>query len=269
MDGGLQPDADADGEGDPCDATPLGTDLDGDGTINEDDNCPWDANADQSDVDGDDKGDACDLCPDLPNPNTGCPVSGTNATIDQLRTSGDFSDGDFVEVVGLVVTGVAGSGFTAQDPTDSDGQYSGIYVYTGGAPTVSRGDQVTVLGELGDYYGESQLQDPTVLTTGSGTITAAQVSAAEAATEAYEGVLVEISEGTVTNAAYDCSVDGSSCSDSGLWEIGGAAGVVVYDRLYEDSDWADHVGDIPVVGVMGYRFDRRRLTPRDADDFAL
>ena len=35
-------------------------DSDGDGTADGDDNCPMDANADQSDIDGDNIGDVCD-----------------------------------------------------------------------------------------------------------------------------------------------------------------------------------------------------------------
>ena len=43
-----------------CVATDL-ADLDGDGVPNEEDNCPDDANADQTDTDGDGIGDACDV----------------------------------------------------------------------------------------------------------------------------------------------------------------------------------------------------------------
>jgi hypothetical protein len=79
--------------------------------------------------------------------------------------------------------------------------------------------------------------------------------------------LVKIIDGTVTDDNYDCSVDGSSCSDEGLWEIDGADGVLVYDRLYQDSDWLDQVSTLPVVGVMNYRWNRRRVMPRTAADF--
>jgi len=43
-------------------------DFDGDGIIDEDDNCPTVYNPDQSDVDGDGHGDVCDNCPETPNP---------------------------------------------------------------------------------------------------------------------------------------------------------------------------------------------------------
>lgn len=43
-------------------------DLDGDGVLNADDNCPAVANPDQHDEDGDKLGDACDNCPHIANP---------------------------------------------------------------------------------------------------------------------------------------------------------------------------------------------------------
>lgn len=43
------------------------TDSDGDGVVDQDDNCPSDANPSQTDSDGDGVGDACDNCPTQPN----------------------------------------------------------------------------------------------------------------------------------------------------------------------------------------------------------
>jgi hypothetical protein len=102
--------------------------------------------------------------------------------------------------------------------------------------------------------------------TGTGSVSPVAVSATAAADEAYEGVLVTVS-GAATDLAYDCSVDGASCADAGLWEIGGASGVLAFDRLYEGTDWADHIGETPVTGVMSYRWNRRRVMPREAADF--
>ena len=44
------------------------TDSDGDGLINECDNCPHDSNGDQQNSDTDEFGDACDNCPNIDNP---------------------------------------------------------------------------------------------------------------------------------------------------------------------------------------------------------
>jgi Thrombospondin type 3 repeat/RTX calcium-binding nonapeptide repeat (4 copies) len=77
--GPLWQDSDGDGYGDAC--PPKHSELDvghpSDGIIDDDDNCDFDWNPDQSDVDGDDRGDACDGDLDgdgLDNPYDYCPT---------------------------------------------------------------------------------------------------------------------------------------------------------------------------------------------------
>jgi hypothetical protein len=261
IDGGAQPDADADGLGDSCDPVPLPSDIDGDGVVNVLDNCPLDAGA-QTDGDGDGVGDVCDFCPTLFSADGVCPAQ--LATIVEVRTV--LAPGADVSVEG-VVTGLAGFGFTLQDPNVPSGVNAGIFVFTGSNPTVSRGDAVRVEGTIEDYFGDLELIGPTITDLGAGPAVApVPLTVAQAATEPYESVLVTITSGTVTIPAYDCAVDGN-CSDADLWEIGGPTGVVVYDRLYEDADWLTNIGTVPVTGVMGFRWNRRRLMPRDSSDF--
>ena len=51
-------------------------DRDGDGYLNDEDNCPSISNPSQDDFDDDGKGDACDPCFEDPNPGTAlCPLS--------------------------------------------------------------------------------------------------------------------------------------------------------------------------------------------------
>jgi cytosine/adenosine deaminase-related metal-dependent hydrolase len=265
IDGGAQADADDDGIGDPCDPTPVSDDLDGDGVNNLDDNCPLDANPDQLDAESDGRGDFCDVCDEVANPFGVCPEAAPEA-VDIVTVRTTLPDGVAVLVEG-VVTAVANDGFGLQDPAVLDGRDAGIWIYTGSRPSVVVGDAAQVIGETDDYFGERQVGADTVTDLGPTTpIAPVAVTLAQAAGDTYEGVLVEITDGEMTNAAYDCSVDGS-CSDANLWEIGGATGVLVYDKAYGGSDWAAHIGELPVRGVLTYRWNRRRVVPRGPDDF--
>lgn len=260
IDGGAQPDADQDGLGDACDPTPLLPDLDGDGVANSIDVCPL-VSDNQADGDSDGKGDACDACPASANPTRGC------AGLDSIPEARAQGDGASVAVEG-VVTGVGAQGYSLQDPSVAGGRNAGIYVFTGGAPGVLVGERVRVSGQLEDYNGELQLEEDSTDELGTATpITPVALTVAQAVDEAYEHVLVRITDGTVSNAAYSCAVDGA-CSDTALWEVGGPSGLVLYNRYYAGGDWASQTGTLPATGVMGWRWNRRRLMPRSAADFA-
>jgi hypothetical protein len=171
-----------------------------------------------------------------------------------------------VTVRNVVVTAVYSTGVWVQDPAGGS-MYSGIRVYAGAAPTVAVNDRVDVMGTYIEYFDDSEIESATITRLGAGTpIAPVSVSAATAATEPYEGVLVRVT-GSVTDTAYDCSLDNASCFDTDLWEIGGAAGVVAYDFVYQSADWASRIGTVPVTGVMSWRYDRRRLMPRTSSDF--
>lgn len=269
IDSGVQPDADNDGMGDPCDPNPLLADLDNDTIDNDPDNCPFDSNTDQADGDNDGKGDICDPCPTVANPDGVCGAQPPpDVTIVDIQM-GSVPVGTSVALRGVIVTSVFGSGVTVQDPAASSPAYSGLYIFTGGSAGANVGDRVDVTGDVEEYFENTELENATVTVLGAGTpIAPASVTIADAASEAYEGVLVRITDIATIDDPYNCSADVASCADTDLWQLNGpGASVLAYDRAYRDADWTSHSADTPVAGVMMYRFERRRIMPRTAADF--
>lgn len=284
LDDGSQEDADDDGIGDACDPCPLGgddspetctvvdvTDFDMDGVLNEVDNCPTASNPLQEDMDDDGKGDACDMCPDVPNPGaTPCPAAAS--TIYAVRM-GDVALGTDVSLSGLVVTGVAGNGFYAQQlegTPDYDGvAFSGIFVFTGGAPSgVARGDVIDVVrATTDDFSGSSQLTNTTWTVTASGmevtpvvVADPTMIATGGAMAEPLESVVVEVQDVIVTNANPD-----APGGDFGEFEVTG--GLRVDDEMFTiapDPVVDDEFGAI--AGPLGYSFDNTKVRPRDAAD---
>ena len=262
IDGGQQADFDDDGVGDPCDESAVPDDISGDGVPNDQDNCPYDHNPDQTDSSGDGRGDVCDACPDVYNPDTPCPPESA-VTIREIYS--DVASGEDVYVIGAVVTGVYDEGFTMQDPSPRDGpEQSGVLVFTFDRPNVEVGDVVDVQGRKDVFGGNVEVTGASVFRVRSGPpLPPIDVSVSQAASDAYQGVLVRITDGSVTDENFDCG-----CPDTDLWEISdGESSVIAFDRLYEDNDWGARVGERPIAGVIMHRFGENRVMPRSAADF--
>lgn len=277
MDGGIQSDLDADGEGDVCDPCPLEADSttcapadpndrDGDGVPVGTDNCGRVANPDQADQDGDLVGDACDACPLDANPGgAACPAS-----IHAVRR-GEVAVGAAVRISG-VVTGVGADIFYLQveeaDYTADDAlEFSGLAVYVGaagydslGTPVV--GQRVTLDGTVGAFAGEIQLTRPANLTVlGAGVVpTPVELTDAEAnggaRAAALEGVLVTVADTEVTEhiaASLDFTV--------GTLRVG--------SRLFVRAT-RPFVGDrVDVTGVLRVQGTTWQVEPRTADDLVV
>lgn len=198
-----------------------------------------------------------------PPPRDAGPVPDTISAIQR----GTIPAGRHVIVRNVVVTGVYSTGIWVQDPS-AGSTYSGIRVFVGGAPTVSRNDRVDVEGDVLEYFDDTEIDSAIVTRRGTATpISPARVRVSQATTEPYEGVLVELTDITSVLSSYDCSVDNPACFDSGLWQVNGTAGIVVWDFTYESTNWTSRIGDTPVTGIMSWRFNRRRIMPRTTADF--
>ncbi|MCB9779970.1 MAG: amidohydrolase family protein [Alphaproteobacteria bacterium] len=268
----VQGDIDGDGWGDACDPCPLAPfvtecrhdpdDVDGDGVRNDVDDCPIDYDPDQGDRDGDDKGDACDACPDEPNPGDQACTLGVDAIRDPSHPSHP-DEGTIVTLQGMIVTAVGSSGAWVQDPDLSE--FAGIYVYSGGAPGVSAGDEVTVTGTYEEYYDLSELTDPSFEVTGSGSITPktiadpCSVGTDGTAAEAHESMLLVVSDVTVSSSNPD------SGGDYGEFEVGGC--LRVDDTVYDfGTQPAVDTTFRSITGVLYYSFENFKLEPRSAGD---
>ena len=130
------------------------------------------------------------------------PLVGQVVSISGVVT-GDFQDNDSDDASNL------GGFYIQQQTPDADAMTSdGIFVFDGNNPAtdVSSGDRVNVTGTVSEYFGETQITEPSVSITGSGVIQATGVSLPATGTmtnsdgdliadfERYEGMLLEFQQ---------------------------------------------------------------------------
>jgi hypothetical protein len=282
-----QADWDLDGLGDACDPCPMdaGTatcralradDLDGDLIPDATDKCPT-VPDDGLDTDGDGKGNVCDSCPLVSNPGIqSCP--GTIYDVKTLR----FALGETVRLQNVLVTGVglaAGvpQGFNVQVvPSDAawngSANNSGLYCYhPRGTPMPAAGDRVDVDGTVTDFHGQIELSKLTTVvvnSTGEGgpapvDVTAAEVATGGARAAALEGVLVRVSNVTVTDV--NPALVGGDKTPLNEFVVAGILRINDFIHLASPFPLVDDVFTT-LTGVLRWGNDNSKIEPRSEGD---
>ena len=169
------------------------------------------------------------------------------ATISDVQNA-VYTEGTTVEVSGIV-TGVYASSFTMQNGV---GAFSGIWVNGTG---VAQGDDVTVIGDVSETNGLTQLNNTliTVNTSGNALPAAEVLSTLAVGDEQWEGVLVETT-GFVDNGD----------AGFGEWSFDDASGSLLVDDLNGAPVTPLTVGDqYTVTAPLFFSFGNFKLAPRD------
>ncbi|PKN56213.1 MAG: hypothetical protein CVU56_17285 [Deltaproteobacteria bacterium HGW-Deltaproteobacteria-14] len=177
------------------------------------------------------------------------------------------SPGFYVELSGVVVTGLFGDTLFVQEP--GGGPYSGITVFAHGMPTdtdLAVGDRVNLTGGYTEFFENSQIYLQTYDKVSSGTPPApyvpvhpAHISTDGAIAEMFEGVLVSVEDVETIHTRPDCP------KEYGEFAITG--NLRVDDLGYHwDARLGDHFDSI--TGPLYYAFGNFKIEPRDESDLA-
>ncbi len=181
----------------------------------------------------------------------------TEVTIYQIQGQQALSpyEGQIVKTHGIV-TGVFSGSYFIQD---GEGEWNGVYVYSG--DDVSVGDEIDLTAEVDEYFELTELKsvsDLTVLSTGNDLPAASWLSTEEVNDEAYEGVLVKVEDAICSNddAGY------------GEWELDDGSGMCRVDDL--GVVYSPVLGlSYTVTGPLSYSFDFYKIEPRDESDIVI
>ena len=176
-------------------------------------------------------------------------------TISDIQQNSSEYEGQNVELTGIV-TGTFSTGYFIQDGV---GAWNGIYIYdSSNNPNI--GDEITVLGEVAEYYDKTELKTITqyvVNSSGNELPNAVTITTYQVNQEMYEGVLVKVenAECTNTNLGY------------GEWEIDDDSGSCRIDDLM--FAFSPTLGtNYDVTGIVDYSFDNFKVEPKNADDIS-
>jgi len=194
-------------------------------------------------------------------------VSYTPKTISEIQMttapSGDSPElGNFVETAGVVTAVKTGQGYWIQD---GEGAWSGVYV-SDNTNTPTRGDSVTVQGQVGENFGATQIENVANYTLNSAPAVIPNpfvVTSVDVQTmEEYEGVLLVVNnaECTNTNAGFGMWVINSNPSNPN-------------DSLLVDDDLFSYTSTLVetynITGIGHYSYSNYKLLPRDVNDIIV
>ena len=221
----------------------------------------------------------------------------------EIQGSSEFTayDGEIVDVPSNIVTAVADNGFFMQTPMGVRDDFNvntsnGIFVFTDTRPAVAIGDEVSVVAEADEFFGLTQLREPSVLEVLSSgnavpepvifdeTVPSPDPSSPSCAIEyeCYEGMRISMPVGNVGGPNQSFGSDPvaevfiSAGVDRAFREPGiefpGIAGIPVYDGNPEVFELdADKLGlpfgiidvgtTFSATGVLGFEFGDYELWP--------
>jgi 5'-nucleotidase/UDP-sugar diphosphatase len=159
------------------------------------------------------------------------------------------------------VTAVAPEGYYIQNGT---GTFSGVFVFTGSLPSVSPGDVVTLTAPVEEEFGLTRLNldrpAGSANVTGTASVpTALALDTGEVSQEAYEGVLVNVSEADVPTTP----------GEFGEWDVDDGSGQANIDDVdtgasatpQESGGTVDYI-----IGPVYYGFSEFKIQPKTIDD---
>jgi hypothetical protein len=176
-------------------------------------------------------------------------------------------DDQQVTIEGVVTAVVSGAypNFWLEEP--DGGLWKGVYVYDASVGP-SQGDRVSITATPDEYYGMTEMKNLTdfqIISSGNPLPPAMDIGTGDlaggcnAVSEAYEGLLVRVSDVVVTQAP----------NSYGEWYVDDGSGECqIDDYLFQHSP---AVGDTfgAILGVVQWGFGEYEINPRDAADLGL
>ena len=191
----------------------------------------------------------------------GVPPEPTIYTITEIQTpdeGGDASQhsGEFIETRGIV-TAIGGYFYFIQD---GEGDYSGVYVYNSPGD-LALGDDITIIGNVAEYNGLTQISDvsTTTIHSSGNTLPAARVLTTGA-------VASELNEGMLVKTAGPCTaVSAAPGSDRWLFQLDDGSGAAFADDgIFTPTTTVGTTYEI--TGALTYYYGNFSVLTRDAAD---